>query len=112
MIPTTSYTPTLNRPLTQPAITPPVHLPRGKRNRQAVLYIRAEQHPYRQPAVHIIRSGKRVVRTYHPSQASIMRLQTLMRYYIIIDAWSLMPHLSPHIGWTATLRLALPGGAK
>ena len=92
---------------TQTAITlpvpPPPSLPTPistqNRSRNPIRYIRCEQAPYQPPSVCIIRAGS--VQHYQPSQASIQRLQHLLRYRIFSSQWTMQPHHSPYVGWTA-----------
>ena len=80
---------------------PPPDLPEllRTRNRNPIRYIRCEQQPDLRPSVYIIRG--RTAREYHPSQASIQRLQHLLRYRIFSQQWIMQPHHSPYVGWTA-----------
>ena len=84
-----------------PPIAPPPDVPERirTRNRNPIRYIRCEQAPYQPPSVCIIRAGS--IQRYQPSQASIQRLQHLIRYRVFSHTWTTQPHSSAYVGWTA-----------
>lgn len=67
-------------------------------------YIVCTQQPYRPPEVSFYSHHPTAAikgRTYLPSQASISRLQHVVRYRVFDKTWTLNPAHGQHVGWVA-----------